>query len=207
MNHKRNDTGRAADQAAPTDVQDALDLEATVVDPALEDDLGAEYEMRGDLIASELEQAKAQAEEYRDRYVRLQAEWDNFRKRTAAERAEERMRATQRLVEEILPVIDDLERALAHAAEAVDVAAFSEGVAAVQVKLLGALARENVSAIDPTGEPFDATRHQAVGRVEDTSVPDETVSDTYSKGYEMAGRVLRPAVVVVTTGGPRREGE
>lgn len=196
---------RAAEQAARGSAPE--ELEATIVDPELKEDLGAEYELRGDVTAAELEAARSEAADLRERYARLQAEWDNFRKRTAAERADERARAAQKLVEEILPVLDDIERALAHAGGSVDIASFAEGVSAVHAKLLGVLSKHSVEVIDPTGQPFDALKHQSVSHVHDETVPDETVLHTLIKGYEMGGRVLRAATVVVSTGGPRREGE
>jgi molecular chaperone GrpE len=142
----------------------------------------------------------------RDKYLRLQAEWDNFRKRTANERAEERSRATERLVEKLLPVVDDLERAVAHSENASE-QSLKDGVNAVLNKLTDVLTREGVTAIDPKGEPFDANVHNAVSKVEDPSVPDETVTEVYQKGYEMGGRILRPAMVVVSTGGEARTKE
>ncbi|MDR3036963.1 MAG: nucleotide exchange factor GrpE [Coriobacteriales bacterium] len=151
----------------------------------------------------ELAQALAEADELRDRYVRLQAEWDNFRKRTAAERAEERVRAAERLVERLLPIVDDLERAIEHS-DTANEASLKEGIAAVYSKLSEVLGREGVKTIDPVGAVFDANLHQAVGKVDDDSVPDETVTQVYQKGYEMGARVLRPAMVVVSQGGPKQ---
>jgi molecular chaperone GrpE len=158
-------------------------------------------------IEEALARAEAKAAETWDRFVRLQAEWDNFRKRSAAERDAERIRANERLATNLLPVVDDLERALAHASETTDLNAFVEGIAAVKGKLVSVLEKEQVKAIDPVGEPFDALRHQAIGRKDDPQVPDETVADVFQKGYEMGGKVIRPAMVVVTTGGPVREKE
>ncbi|MGN0035427.1 MAG: nucleotide exchange factor GrpE [Coriobacteriales bacterium] len=151
----------------------------------------------------ELAQAKAEAAEARDRFLRLQAEWDNFRKRSAAERADERARACERIVTDLLPVIDDFDRAL-DVADSSDLDSFVAGVRAVHGKLVNVLEKENVSIIDPTGEAFDTARHQAVGKKDDASVPDETVVEVYQKGYEMGGRVLRPAMVVISSGGPAR---
>ncbi|MDR3316409.1 MAG: nucleotide exchange factor GrpE [Coriobacteriales bacterium] len=153
-----------------------------------------------------LEAARAEADELRDRYMRLQAEWDNFRKRTTAERAQERARAAENLVERLLPVVDDLERAIEHSDTASETS-LKEGIAAVYSKLTDVLSREGVKTINPAGAPFDAHQHQAVGTVEDTAVPDETVVAVYQKGYEMADRVLRPAMVTVSNGGPKRETE
>jgi molecular chaperone GrpE len=154
----------------------------------------------------ELEQARAEAAEMRDRFVRLQAEWDNFRKRTALEREQERVRAAERLVERLLPIVDDLERAIEHSVSAQE-SSLREGIAAVYSKLCEVLEREGVKTINPIGEPFDANLHQAVGKQDDASVPDETVTQVYQKGYGMGDRVLRPAMVVVSQGGPKREAE
>jgi molecular chaperone GrpE len=162
-----------------------------------------------DAIVEELAAARQEADELRDRFARLQAEWDNFRKRTTAERAEERQRATERLVTNLLPVVDDLGRALEHVAPepSDDLKAFVEGIAGVQKKLDEVLSRENVTAVGEPGDAFDPMIHQAVGKAEDATVFDETVVQVYQKGFVMAGKVLRPAMVVVSTGGPQRPAE
>lgn len=155
----------------------------------------------------ELAQARREAAEAKDRYARLQAEWDNFRKRNAAERDSERARSNERLVKDILPVLDDLERAIIHAGDAADPQALKAGVEAVYAKLQNTLERHDVVLIDPQGEAFDANKHQAIGTAEDTNVYDETVTQVYQKGYEMGGHILRPAMVIVSTGGDPRPAE
>jgi molecular chaperone GrpE len=192
----------AGAQATPADAG----ADATAVDAAL-DGLEQAEEALVDELKAELDplsQARAEADELRDRFARLQAEWDNFRKRTAAERAQERARAASSLVERLLPIVDDLERAIEHS-DTANEASLKEGIAAVYNKLSEVLKREGVKVIDPVGEPFDANLHQAVGKAEDPSVPDETVAQVYQKGYEMGDRVLRAAMVVVSQGGPKRE--
>lgn len=156
---------------------------------------------------SRLEAALQEAATAKDKYVRLQAEWDNYRKRTAAERENDKARAAERLISNLLPVVDDLERALVHAVDAPDLKILTDGVEAVRTKFIAILAKERVEQIDPKDQAFDANRHQAAGSVEDVTVPDETVVQVYQKGYEMAGRVIRPAMVIVSTGGPKREPE
>ena len=141
------------------------------------------------------------------RHARLQADWENYRRRTAQERLDERERATEKLVTALLPVVDDMERALDHARTlelSDDFKQFVDGVDAVRTKLLGVFEHEGAEAIDPKGEAFDPNVHQAVGRVEDASQYDETVDDVYQKGYRMGGKVLRPAMVTVTYGGEKR---
>lgn len=147
----------------------------------------------------ELAKAKAEAADARDSYLRLKAEWDNFRKRTAAERESERVRASEKLVKDLIPVIDDLERALDHAKQTGEGGSLTEGVEAVTTKFLQILAKSKVEQIEAVGEPFDPNKHQAVGTQPDDSVPEETVVAVYQKGYQMGDRVLRPAMVVTST--------
>lgn len=147
----------------------------------------------------ELVAAQAQAAEMRDRYLRLQAEWDNYRKRTAAEREQEKVRASEKLVKDLIPVIDDLERAVDHAKQSGEGGSLTEGVEAVLTKWLQIFEKHKVTQIEAVGEQFDPNKHQAVGTQPDDSVPEETVVNVYQKGYQMGERVLRPAMVVTST--------
>ena len=158
-------------------------------------------------VSEAVEAAEAKAKDAVDRQQRLQADWENYRRRTAQERLDERARATEKLVTALLPVVDDIERAIAHAQGqelSDDFAQFVSGVDAVRTKLVGVFEREGVEAIDPKGDAFDPNVHQAVGRVDDPSQYEETVNDVYQKGYRMGGKVLRPAMVTVTYGGKKR---
>ena len=159
-----------------------------------------------DSVSDQIEAAKQQAAEANDRFLRLQADWDNYRRRTAQERLDERQRATEKLVVDLLPVIDDLERAIEHADNLIDPAAkqFVEGVSAVCNKLVSVLNKEGVEVVNPVGEAFDPLSHQAVSQIEDTEAYDETVAQVYQKGYRMGGKDIRTAMVVVTHGGPKR---
>ena len=147
--------------------------------------------------------AQAEAKEWQDKYLRLHAEWDTYRRRTAEQREAERVRAGEKLVESLLPVIDDFERTIDYA-ESNGEAGLMDGVKAVRSKFVGVLTSGGVEVIDPVGEAFDALECQAVATVDDASVSDETVSQVYQKGYKMGAKVLRPAMVTVTTGGPKR---
>lgn len=162
-----------------------------------------------DSVSDQIEVAKQQAAEANDRFLRLQADWDNYRRRTAQERLDERQRATEKLVVDLLPVIDDLERAIEHADNLTDPAAkqFVEGVSAVCNKLVSVLNKEGVEVVNPVGEAFDPLSHQAVSQIEDTQAYDETVAQVYQKGYRMGGKDIRTAMVVVTHGGPKRPAE
>ena len=153
--------------------------------------------------AERVAKAEAEAAAMRDKYLRLQAEWDNYRKRTAEEAGEMRVRAAEKLMGDLLPVMDDFERAIAHA-EANGDAGLLDGVKAISTKLSESLGKHGLETIDPAGE---ALEHQAVGQVEDASVPDETVAQVYQKGYRLGKKVIRPAMVTISTGGPKREVE
>jgi len=173
------------------------------IDPELTEDLGAELEFRGDVSAEELETARAEAADWQEKALRAQADFANTRRRLEATHADALLRAGERIVANLLPVLDDLDRAIEHATG--DGSDITEGLDAVRRKLLEVLAREGASPIDPFGEAFDPNRHNAVQTREDDAVADHTVVEVFQKGYEMHGRVLRPAMVVVSTGGPAGE--
>ena len=161
-------------------------------------------------VEEQIEAAKKEAADATERMLRLQADWDNYRRRTAAERLAEKERAAEKLVCNLLPVIDDIERAIEHAGATEGDSQFQQfvdGVSAVRAKMLGVLSKEGVEPLDPAGEPFDPLAHQAVGRVEDKDAYDETVAQVYQKGYRMGDKVIRTAMVTVTYGGPKRPAE
>lgn len=150
-----------------------------------------------------VEKAQAEARDWQDKYLRLHAEWDTYRRRTAEQREQERLRAGEKLVEKLLPVIDDFERTIDYA-EKNGEAGLIDGVKAVHSKFVNVLETGGVQVINPAGQAFDALECQAVATVDDASVPDETVHEVYQKGYKMGTKVLRAAMVTVTTGGPKR---
>lgn len=174
------------------------------IDPELADDLGAELELRGDQLTAELEEARKEALQNLELAQRIQAEFENYRKRVARDRDEMVKRASEKVVLGLLPVVDNLERAIDHAAAGGD-AELLAGVKMVLDQLLDVLSNEGVIQIDPCGQPFDAMRHQAVGQKENLEIPEGTVAEVCQKGYEMHGRTLRPAMVIVSTGGPTHE--
>ena len=212
-----------APEAAPDDdaeerarVEAAIRAGEEAAERELAADAGKLREERDELqkrlsdVEDQIEAAKREAADATDRMLRLQADWENFRRRTAAERLAERERAAEGLVTNLLPVIDDMERAIEHAGATEDDAQlkqFVDGVSAVHAKMLGVLAKEGVEPIDPAGEAFDPLAHQAVGRVEDAEAFDETVAQVYQKGYRMADKVIRTAMVTVTYAGPKRPAE
>lgn len=150
--------------------------------------------------------AQAEVEEWKDKHLRLQAEWNTYRRRMSDQREQEKALAAAKLVESLIPVIDDFERTIDYAQQNGETGLLG-GVEAVHTKFVDVLTKDGVVVIDPAGEAFDALEAQAVGTVEDASVPDETVAQVYQKGYKIGNKVLRPAMVTVTTGGPKRPKE
>ncbi len=195
-------------EAAETVADEAADAQGEAADgDAAADDVEGQVAEEVDAVIADAERAtkaEAEAAAMRDKYLRLQAEWDNYRKRTAEEASEMRVRAAEKLMGDLLPVLDDFERAIAHA-DANGETGLLDGVKAISSKLSDALSKHGLEAIDPAGEAFDALEHQAVGQVEDASVPDETVAQVYQKGYRLGKKVVRPAMVTISTGGPKRE--
>ena len=157
-------------------------------------------------LEDQLAAAQEAEREWQDKFMRLHAEWDTYRRRTNEAREDEKARATEGLVGDLLPVIDDFERSIGYAEENGETGLL-DGVKQVHAKMLEVLAKGGVEVINPVGEAFDALEAQAVAKVDDASVPDETVAEVFAKGYRMGKKVLRPATVTVTTGGPVREAE
>jgi molecular chaperone GrpE len=145
----------------------------------------------------ELEQTTRERDEYLDALQRLKAEFENYRKRVSRDQAEFVTRASERLMKQLLPVLDDLERALEAAAEHEE-AKLEEGVRLVHRSLADALAREGLVEVETDGA-FDPHTQEAL--LAQPSVADEgTVIQVLQKGYKLGDRVLRPARVVVSQG-------
>src|SRR5665648_195445 len=147
---------------------------AASVDPELEQDLASELPLRGDQLEAELEQARTEATAHLDTALRLQAEFDNYRKRVAREKIDLTSRAAERVVSELLPVLDNLERAIDHTLAGGELDHLLKGVEMVQQQVIDVFMKEGVEIVDPFGEAFDPLLHQAVGTEEDPDVPDQT---------------------------------
>ena len=190
-------TEEAAAEAASDEAAEAEAEPAQEADPA---------EDAASKLQEEIDKAKAEAKEWQDKFMRLHAEWDTYRRRTAEQREAEKARASEKLVTGLLPVIDDFERTIKYATDNGETGLL-DGVRAVHTKLVDVLVKDGVQVIDPAGEAFDALQHQAVATVPDDEAFDETVHEVYQKGYKLGEKVLRPAMVTVTTGGPKRPKE
>src|SRR5437667_11940416 len=139
------------------------------------------------------------AEEHRDRYLRAAAEFDNARKRAARERDEYTRYANESLLRELLPVLDNFERALQSARNETTAAAVTAGVELIQRELLRVLEKFGVTSFTSVGQPFDPERHEAIARVPAQEQPEGTVVDETARGYLLNGRILRPAMVTVAS--------
>jgi molecular chaperone GrpE len=135
-----------------------------------------------------------QNRELHDRLLRTAADFDNFRKRARRDQDEAAARGREALLKEILPVIDNLERALQHAPEGDPVAS---GVRMVEKQLLGALERFGVTRFDPTGQPFDPNLHEAIQQIESSAHPPGAVAQVFARGFMQGPRLLRAAMVAV----------
>ena len=164
---------------------------ADVQEPAPEGEPEPEPEPEDELAV-----ALRERQEYLELAQRTQADFENYRKRAAKEAASAGQRAKSGLVGELLPVIDNLERALDSAAEGE--AQLADGVRLVHSELIAVLARNGIEQFDPAGEKFDPSFHEALSTREQDGADAGVVLDVVEKGYSLNGTVLRPARVVVS---------
>ena len=152
--------------------------------------------MDNDKAAAEIAKLTADLEELKQTLLRRQADFENYRKRVEKERFEDSKRATARVIEGLIPVIDGFEHALAAHREA-EYESYRKGFELIYKQLLDNLARLGVERIEPTGKAFDPHLHQAMDRTETTEHADGTILQVFQPGYVFHGRVLRPAMVRV----------
>ncbi len=177
----------APDEDAVTEAPGTEQLEADA--EPVDAELGADED-------DELAAARRERDEYLSLAQRAQADFENYRKRAAKDVAAAGSRAKAGLARELLPVVDNLERALASASE--EGAALEEGVRLVHSELVAALERTGVESFAPAGEPFDPTLHDALSTRPDPDADAGVVVDVVEKGYRLDGTVLRPARVIVS---------
>jgi len=186
-------TGSAGSNDADDDAYVIEDTGETVAD--IEQEMAAAAQ-----AAAEGRPAAAPpADEFRDRYLRTLADFENFRKRAEREKDDFRRYALVGVIRDVLPVIDNFERALEHAEEGDE---FHKGVALIYKQFFEVLQRHGLRTIADSGVRFDPNIHEAVVREEDPSVPSHTVVAVLQKGYFLHDRLLRPAMVKVAVGGP-----
>jgi molecular chaperone GrpE len=149
--------------------------------------------------AADLESVTKQRDEYLDLLLRKTAEFDNYRKRVERDRREQNELAGVDVIKELLPIVDNVERALKAADAETSVDAYRRGVELLLKQLLDTLARRGVTTIDPLGETFDPNWHDAVLRESRPEARDGEVTEVFSRGYRLGDRLLRPAMVKVAT--------
>jgi molecular chaperone GrpE len=184
---KENETVKAdAPEAAPIETA----AETTATETGTEEDLRARLEARG----------KEAAENY-DRYLRAAAELDNYRKRAARDKEDAIKYGNEKLIKDILPILDSLDRALHQTADLSarnNFEAFQQGLELIHTQILGCLERHGVVKIAAKGEEFDPEKHEALMQVQTPEMESNRVVDEYESGYTLHGRLLRPSKVSVS---------
>lgn len=148
---------------------------------------------------------QAENQELKDRYLRILADHENFKRRTERERIETWGLAVGEMIREILPVLDNLERAIQSGRLHDPDSEMLSGVEMIYDQLIDVIRHQGVTVNDRTGVEFDPEIHEGVQRVEDPDVPAHTVVEVLQKGYSLKGRLIRPAMVKVAVGGPERD--
>ena len=146
-----------------------------------------------------LEAVARARDEFKELLLRKTAEFDNYRKRVEKERRDLAEYAAADLVKELLPLLDDFERAVQAPIDVTVTQAYREGVALIHKRLLDLLARRKVEPIDPLGTDFDPREHEALAREAAGDRRDGEIIEVFSRGYRMGDRLLRPALVKVAT--------
>lgn len=154
---------------------------------------------------NEIDHLQAENAELKDRYLRAMAEMENQRRRAERDKADTIKYSLEKVMAELLPVIDVFESALQGTArqshsddQSNSLQAFVSGTELVYKQLIAALTKHGLERLQSEGQPFDPNKHQAIQRIEDESVTEETVSQVFAEGYLIHGRLLRPAMVAVS---------
>lgn len=150
-----------------------------------------------------LETVRGELEEIRDRWIRLNADFENFRRRTLREREDAFQYGHEKLAKDLLPAVDNLGRALDAARKSGigDLESLLQGLELVQRDLESVLSKHGVTEVEALGQPFDPSVHEALAQVPDASVPANTVVQVFQRGFRLRDRLLRPAQVVVSKAG------
>jgi molecular chaperone GrpE len=152
--------------------------------------------------ADELEAARQEIADLKEQMLRVQAEMQNVRRRAEADVEKAHKFAVEKFANEMLVVVDNLERGLAAAPEDESTRAMREGIEMTLVGFMSGLSKFKVDVVDPVGEPFNPELHQAITMIESADMAPNSVLNVMQKGYTLAGRLLRPAMVVVCKGAP-----
>jgi molecular chaperone GrpE len=183
-----------ADDRSPDDPQDARESAEAVARPPAD---GEEWRSR---LEAELAAAREEIERHRDRWMRERADLENLKKRAERERAEAARYGTERLVADLLAVLDDLERAIHAADEGAGGPALLDGVRLVAKSFLDTLERHGVTRVASHGQRFDPTHHEAVAHLASETHDPGMVIEEHRGGFRLKDRLLRPALVSVSKG-------
>jgi molecular chaperone GrpE len=154
-------------------------------------------------LEAELAKAKASAAEFKDAALRAKADADNIRRRAAIDVDKAKKFALEKFANELLPVIDNMERGLQHADKSNEaLVPLIEGIELTAKSLESALVKFGVKPVNPEGEPFNPELHQAMSMIESADVAPNTVITVMQKGYELNGRLIRPAMVMISKAAP-----
>ena len=186
---QESDEAEAAQEDAAEGSEEEAPEEAASEAAAMQEEIEA--------LKGQVEKLTGDLQEKKDRLLRLQADFDNFRRRSAKEREEISAVVTQNFCKDMLPLLDNFERAMA--AETKDVEAFQKGVEMIFTQFQEVLKKNGLEQIEAVGQKFDPNFHQAVMRVEDPEKEDDTVAQELQKGYMVKGRVIRPSMVQVVS--------
>ena len=189
MSSEVQDENQAPEQASEEVAPDETTLNA----------VDASIEQEQDVTQAKIEAAQAQAHEYLEGWQRARAEFANYKKRIERELKDSHSAAAGTVLRDILPAIDDFERAMSHVPENLQDDPWVGGVGMILRKLNKVLDDYDVEVIDPTGELFDPNRHEAIGMEASDEVEAGHVTATMQKGYILGDRVLRPALVRVAS--------
>ena len=140
----------------------------------------------------------AERDDYKDRWMRGHAELENYKRRSEREKADFLRRANEGMVRDLLPVLDNLERALEHAQASGEDNPVTQGVSMTHQELVKVLERHGLEKVEALGQPFNPEFHEAMLQQEDPDQDENTVLNELSRGYVFQGRLLRPAMVVVS---------
>lgn len=157
-----------------------------------------DYEAESEQAADALDRVVAEAAEFKNLALRAQAELENYRKRASRELQDERRYASMQLMRDLLPVLDNLERAIRSAEQNADSAGLLEGVKMVSGQFHSVLEKNNCVAIASLHEPFDPNLHEAIQQLPSDEHPPNTVIDVAQQGYQLHERVVRPSQVIVS---------
>ncbi len=157
-------------------------------------------EMSKSELIEAFKEAQEKADKSHDLYLRSVAEMENMKKRAAKEREDWHKYANETLIKDLLPVIDNLEKAIAHSCDQDVFHALREGVELTLKGLMDCLARSGLKEVEAEGVPFDPSFHEAVSELEDNQVESGIVLKELQKGYVLNGRLIRPSMVVVSSG-------